>query len=191
MYQVCLKDKITMYYVYKLIDPRNNKTFYVGKGKGNRVNDHEKEAVKGNRSKKCALIREIINEGSAIKKKIIRRFANEDDAYAYEESLISKIGLHKLTNQLSGGRFPEFGVGTSDDKIIVRVFVKAAVKTNGFKTGAVYRLCGESFDIPDSLIKKIRNMFFEVYKRRGFNWTKTCMKSMGVTLRTEEKQYAL
>ena len=25
------------YYVYRLIDPRNGQTFYVGKGKGNRV----------------------------------------------------------------------------------------------------------------------------------------------------------
>jgi hypothetical protein len=28
------------YYVYLLIDPRNDKVFYVGKGKGNRVNQH-------------------------------------------------------------------------------------------------------------------------------------------------------
>ena len=29
-------------YVYRLIDPRNGETFYVGKGKGNRVFDHVK-----------------------------------------------------------------------------------------------------------------------------------------------------
>ncbi len=28
------------YYVYTLIDPRDNKIFYVGKGKGNRVFYH-------------------------------------------------------------------------------------------------------------------------------------------------------
>lgn len=27
-------------YVYRLIDPRNGETFYVGKGKGNRVFSH-------------------------------------------------------------------------------------------------------------------------------------------------------
>ncbi|MCC5960841.1 MAG: hypothetical protein JJU08_16020 [Rhodobacteraceae bacterium] len=33
------------YYVYRLIDPRNGETFYVGKGAGNRVFDHANGAV--------------------------------------------------------------------------------------------------------------------------------------------------
>ncbi len=33
-------------YVYRLIDPRNGETFYVGKGKDNRVFDHIKGAEK-------------------------------------------------------------------------------------------------------------------------------------------------
>lgn len=32
------------YYVYRLIDPRNGQTFYVGRGCGNRVFDHAKYA---------------------------------------------------------------------------------------------------------------------------------------------------
>ncbi|MEQ8241067.1 MAG: hypothetical protein RIA69_17760, partial [Cyclobacteriaceae bacterium] len=34
------------YYVYRLIDPRNGNTFYVGKGKGNRIFQHLKNADK-------------------------------------------------------------------------------------------------------------------------------------------------
>ena len=33
------------YYVYRLIDPRTGQTFYVGKGKGNRVFEHAKNAI--------------------------------------------------------------------------------------------------------------------------------------------------
>ncbi len=32
------------FYVYRLIDPRNGETFYVGKGKGNRVFSHIRAA---------------------------------------------------------------------------------------------------------------------------------------------------
>lgn len=34
------------YYVYRLIDLRNGQTFYVGKGKGNRLYDHINDTLK-------------------------------------------------------------------------------------------------------------------------------------------------
>jgi len=34
------------YYVYALIDPRNNKPFYIGKGKDNRIYNHVNNAIK-------------------------------------------------------------------------------------------------------------------------------------------------
>jgi hypothetical protein len=50
------------YYVYRLIDPRNGETFYVGKGKGNRVFMHVKDELGSNAdvlSEKLQRIREI------------------------------------------------------------------------------------------------------------------------------------
>lgn len=42
------------YYVYRLIDPRNGHTFYVGKGKGNRVFDHSKQQLSISREEEDA-----------------------------------------------------------------------------------------------------------------------------------------
>ena len=39
-------EKELKYYVYRLIDPRNGQTFYVGKGKNNRVFAHVNQALK-------------------------------------------------------------------------------------------------------------------------------------------------
>lgn len=40
------------YYVYRLIDPRNGETFYVGKGKDNRIFEHLKKLLRMKRSLK-------------------------------------------------------------------------------------------------------------------------------------------
>ena len=39
------KDEKHPYYVYCLVDPRNNQTFYIGKGKGNRIFAHRQAAL--------------------------------------------------------------------------------------------------------------------------------------------------
>ena len=42
------------YYVYRLIDPRTYQTFYVGKGKGDRVFQHVKELFEKPEKKEAA-----------------------------------------------------------------------------------------------------------------------------------------
>lgn len=91
------------FYVYHLIDPRNGKTFYVGKGKGRRMYHHTKEALRGVYSRKCNLIREILSEGLEVMCLPIQRFDDEAEAYAFEADEVERIGLENLTNVLPGG----------------------------------------------------------------------------------------
>jgi len=100
------------YYVYLLIDPRNNKVFYVGKGKGNRINqnllgaldDRTKEGEKINR------IREIEKTGQKIKNVILRHDLDEEEAFAVESAMIDFLGMNNLTNIVNGHHLENNGL---------------------------------------------------------------------------------
>lgn len=90
------------YYVYSLIDPRNNKVFYIGKGCGQRVFAHVQDANKSPRNTpKLDLIREIQEAGYEVQHCIIRHgLQSEQVAYEVESALIS---IHPdLTNAVKG-----------------------------------------------------------------------------------------
>lgn len=60
-------------YVYLLINPLDDKIFYVGKGKYNRVFDHAKATpLDWMKSDKLDIIREIIDKGKKVKYYILR-----------------------------------------------------------------------------------------------------------------------
>lgn len=87
-----------MFYVYVLINPKNNKPFYVGKGTKNRYLTHQNFSDKCNNPKKDKVVKNILKEYKEVPYKIVKNFTNEDDAYDFEEYLIEKIGIKNLTN---------------------------------------------------------------------------------------------
>lgn len=91
------------FYVYTLAYP-DGKVFYIGKGQGARVSNHEREATTKCRCFKCRTIRKIWREGQEIVKAIVFETEIEDEAYAREVTLIAHYGRDNLCNCTDGGR---------------------------------------------------------------------------------------
>lgn len=92
------------WYVYELINPVTNSVFYVGKGAGDRINAHEREALKGVCSEKCKQIISIIKADLKIQKIKCAYFWSEEAAYDHETDRINMYGLENLTNRIAGGQ---------------------------------------------------------------------------------------
>jgi hypothetical protein len=90
------------YYVYGLVDPRDNTVFYVGKASGNnRAFDHFK--VLKHESKKSQKIAEIQADGMEPRVDILRYgLSSEEIAFEVEAAIIDSIGIENLTNAVRG-----------------------------------------------------------------------------------------
>lgn len=100
-------DALNGFYVYALIDPRDDKVFYIGKGTGNRVFSHEVESGKLYKSEKKKLnkIREIEIEGFLVKRLIVNWGLSENEAFVAEATLINLLNYMpdvQLTNEVAG-----------------------------------------------------------------------------------------
>lgn len=99
------------YYVYRLIDPRNGQTFYVGKGLGNRVFSHAKGEIdlkEDELSEKLKRVREIRNSGFEVAHVIHRHGLDEKMAFEVEAALID--AYPEATNIVKGHYADERGV---------------------------------------------------------------------------------
>ena len=96
----------TSYYTYLLIDPRDGIVFYVGKGRGDRMNIHVREASAGNPTcnlRKYMKIREIMRSGGQVIVRTFSRHAHEEEAYGAEDVLLTAMTGETLTN-IKGSR---------------------------------------------------------------------------------------
>lgn len=127
------------HYVYQLVDPRTGQTFYVGKGKNNRVFQHMEGAVsfvrgKNKKSMKMETIQAIINAGFEPIHIIHRHGLTEKEAKEVEASLIDAIG--GLTNVQSGYESRKRGPANAT-QLIRRYDKKLAKIKSGHKIIAV------------------------------------------------------
>lgn len=120
------------YYVYGLIDPRDGKPFYIGKGRGNRLFQHVNEALttEDRSTLKLDRIREIKHHDLDIPHVIYRHVLSEKEAFEVEAALIDAYGLGRdalseLTNVV-GGHHGYRGKMSVDD-LIARYTLDEAV----------------------------------------------------------------
>lgn len=111
-----------LYYVYCLVDPRDNKIFYIGKGAGDRVFQHAEDSLNENISSlKLNTIRDIIASGYEVKYYIIRHGLDEQSALMIESTLIDLLTYGPfntetiLTNIVSGHHQWDRGIKTVDE----------------------------------------------------------------------------
>jgi hypothetical protein len=101
-------------YVYVYVDPRNNESFYVGKGKGNRSFTHLDER---RRMKKVARITAIRKSGVEPRIDILRYGMTNEEASLVEAAAIDLVGFSKLTNVVKGNHRGTFGRISSKELI--------------------------------------------------------------------------
>lgn len=103
-------------YVYGLRHPETGGYFYIGKGEGDRVFAHIKEAEVGIKdTPKLNTIRKILNEGLYPEIDIIRHGLDEDRAFLLESTIIDVLGVERLTNAVKGHGSGEFGIMSARD----------------------------------------------------------------------------
>lgn len=95
------------YYVYLYVDPRNDRPFYVGKGKGERALTHL--LVEGE-SRKAQVLDELRQAGCEPRIDILaHQLPDEDTALRIEAAVIDLFGLGDLTNQVRGWHSIQWG----------------------------------------------------------------------------------
>ena len=110
---------------YRLIDPRNGETFYVGKGQGDRVFVHAKGLVEDESGDpvdpKLQRIREIISASLEVGHIIHRHGMEEKVAYEVEAALIDSYA--GLTNRVEG-----HGAGTFGSRYVEEIIAQYAAE---------------------------------------------------------------
>lgn len=115
------------FYVYRLIDPRNGETFYIGKGTGNRIFAHVKGEIGAeadSMTEKLQRIRDIRLAGFEVAHVIHRHGLDEPTAFEVEAALID--AYPEVTNAIDGRASDERGVMRAE-QIIERYSAKEAV----------------------------------------------------------------
>lgn len=159
-------------YVYRLIDPRNGQTFYVGKGRGNRVFEHVRGALSDGEDKntaKLGTINDIHGEGLEVIHVIQRWGMTDEQAILVESALIDCFP--GLTN-IQSGHDKEHGICNADQlerKLIAEEYeepddfkyliVKVKDETKKAREGDLYETARSAWPVNLKRVKSCKYVF--------------------------------
>lgn len=166
------------YYVYVLLDPKDNKPFYVGKGMGNRVFNHLDCVLSDidTSNAKYDIIRKIIKSGQTVKHVLVRHGLSESEAFQIEATLIDTLSYCGiLLSNISGGHNSiEKGLMTSEE--IIRLYNAQPLNNigsdcilininktykRGNGTNPIYQATKETWLISESKLPQIKYVLSE------------------------------
>lgn len=146
--------KMGPWYVYTLIDPFDNKIFYVGKGKGRRSEEHEKAVKNGTEvnKKKKEKINQILDRGDEVMDRVIGRYHTAEEALAVESTLIKWVyGLRNLTNVVHGHQHKNIR-SFGNYKIIKGLDIEKNILPTDHAFTKELQIDAERYDINEKLI---------------------------------------
>jgi len=156
------------FYVYVLMDPRDQSVFYVGKGQGSRVQSHVREHASrlnddtAAENAKLRMISDIKASGHSPLELVIGRYESEDEAFAVEATLIRWVyGFSNLSNAVHGHGSTHIRSRGQHGKI-EGLDVPMPVR-GGYRNEKVEGLSGAgAFDLQDALRTRLEQEGFNV-----------------------------
>ena len=175
------------FYVYGLIDPDTNIIFYIGKGTGNRVFMHVKDAIEGDESSlKLNKIRDILSQNKKVNHIILRSGLKENEAFKIESTLIDFVNYFNngTLNAVSGQHSDDQGIMSTDElirkynAIDLKEFYHPLICINinkkyrrGMGENEIYNATREAWGVDENKIKYVelalaeyQGIVIEVYK---------------------------
>lgn len=114
-------------YVYALIDPRDGGTFYIGKGNGRRMYQHENCVRRGKvcNQAKSERIKAILSEGFSVQCAVLAEYTTEAEAFAGECDFIA--AHENLTNANRGGGGTSAGFARAENPSVTLIKINALI----------------------------------------------------------------
>jgi hypothetical protein len=179
-------------YVYRLIDPRNGETFYVGKGKGNRIFQHVNDPAnlkfeddEDEVSAKIQRIREIKKAGLSVMHLIHRHDVPDEAIFEVEAAVIDAFpGLSNLQGGHGSGSkgpmsideiigkyaLPEIDWKPAEKLILIninRLDDKTSVDAIYKQVRLAWRISPQKAESADYVLAVVRGVVVGVFKVRG------------------------